>query len=49
MQRYAKAAVAVLGAVLVAIAEAYGASPLLTVLTATVTAIGVYAVPNIPE
>ena len=49
MRAYAKAIVAILGAVLISIATAYGDAPWLTVLTAFVTAFGVYLVPNLPE
>lgn len=49
MQAYAKAIVAIVGAVLVSISAAYGSSPALTVLTAFVTAFGVYMVPNLPK
>lgn len=50
MRAYAKAAVAILGAAAIAVAEQFPETgPYAAVIIATITAFGVYMVPNIPE
>lgn len=50
MRKYAKAIVAILGAVAIAVAESFPeTAQYASVVVALVTAFGVYMIPNLPE